>query len=178
MAGRERTQDFRMRQIDARGSAERRVAVESEGVALVQVDGAAGEGAEPQLRSLQIDEDADRAAGLFLERADHRHPLAHDVMRGMAHVDAEDVGAGGEQVGDGLAVARGGAEGGDDLDARRRRACTCVPPTIGGLPPRSFLPGAGREPAFAAQGFAWSVSCTVQLLASLPVSTSKKPVRL
>jgi len=30
----------------------------------------------------------------------------------------------------------------------------------------------------AAQGFAWSVSCTVQLFVSLPVSTSKNPVRL
>ena len=117
VAGRERAQDFRMRQIDARRSAERRVAVESEDVALAQIGAAAGEGAEPQFRSLQIDEDADRAAGLFFERANHRHALAHDVMRGVAHVDAEDVGAGGEQGRDGLAVARGGAEGGDDLDA-------------------------------------------------------------
>ena len=60
---------------------------------------------------------ADRPAGLLLERADHRHPLAHRVMRGVAHVDAEDVGAGGEQSRDGLAVGRGRAEGGDDLDA-------------------------------------------------------------
>ena len=166
-----------MRQIDTRGSAERRVAIESEDVPLAQVHGAAGEGAKSQFGSLQIDEDADRAAGFFFKRTNHRHPLAHDVMRGVAHVDAEDVGAGGEQVRDRLAVARGGAEGGDDLDA----AAT-------GLHfmflPRSAIAAVlvfawrGREPASAAQGFAWSVSCTVQLLASLPVSTSKKPVRL
>ena len=61
---------------------------------------------------------------------------------------------------------------------RRRRACTSCSSHDRRLPPCSFLPGRGREPASADQGFAWSVSCTVQLLASLPVSTSKKPVRL
>ena len=85
---------------------------------LVLTSGAtAGEGAKPELRALQVDEDADRAVHFFLERADRRHPLAHPVMRGVAHVDAEHVGAGGEQGGDGLAIVRGGAEGGDDLDA-------------------------------------------------------------
>jgi hypothetical protein len=117
MAGRKRAQDFRVRQIDPRRSAQRRIAVQSEDVALVQVCAAVGERAESELRPLQVDEHPDRTAGLLFERADHRHALAHDVVRGVAHVDAEDVGAGGEQGGDGLAVARGGAEGGDDLDA-------------------------------------------------------------
>jgi len=65
---------------------------------------AAGERAEPELRSLQVDKDADRAAGFFLHLADHRHALPHHVMRRVAHVDAEDVRAGGEQRRDGLPV--------------------------------------------------------------------------
>src|SRR3984957_6625033 len=116
MAGGERTQDFRMRQVDARRSAERRVAVEGEDVALMEVRAASVEDAEPELRPLQVDEDADRAARLLFERANHRHALAHDVVRSVAHVDAKDVGARGGQGGDGLAGARGGAGGGDDLD--------------------------------------------------------------
>ncbi len=84
---------------------------------MVQVDGVADERAEPELRPLQVDKDADRAAGLFLHLADHRHTLPHHVMRRVAHVDAKDVRAGGEQRGDGLAVGRSGAEGGDDFDA-------------------------------------------------------------
>ncbi len=106
-----------MGQINARGSPETRIAVEDEVVALVQVRPSAGEGAEPQFRTLQVDQNADRAVHLLLERADCRHPLAHGVMGGVTHIDAENVGAGGEQGGDGLAIGRGGAEGGDDLDA-------------------------------------------------------------
>ena len=100
----ERAQDFRMRQIDARLAAGGGVAVKDEGLAVLQFGGAAGERAEPELRPLQVDKDADRAAGLFLDIADHRDPFAHPVMRSMAHVDAEDVRAGGEQGRDGLAV--------------------------------------------------------------------------
>ena len=117
--------------MDARRSAERGVALEGEEVALVEVHGAAGEGAKPKLRPLQVDEDADWTARFLLERANHRHALAHDVMRGVAHVDAEDVGAGGEQGGDGLAVARGGAEGGDDL-CSAATDLHFTSPTIGG----------------------------------------------
>src|SRR5271154_587222 len=83
----------------------------------MEVRAASVEDAEPELRPLQVDEDADRAARLLFERANHRHALAHDVVRSVAHIDAKDVSASGEQGGDGLAVARGGAEGGDDLDA-------------------------------------------------------------
>ena len=175
---RERAQDFRMRQIDARLPAGRGVAVKDEGLAALQVGGAAGERAEPELRPLQVDKDADRAAGLFLHIADHRDPLPHHVMRSVAHVDAEDVRAGGEQRRDGLSVGRSGPEGGDDFDA----AATGLhwrSPIIGGayrqvrfgLGSRSVdvrglrdLPGRSVAP---------SSSST-----SLPVSTSKNPVRL
>ena len=66
-----------MGQIDARRAAEGGVAVKGEGVALMQVSAAAGEGAEPEFWPLQVDQDADRATDLLLERANHRHSLAH-----------------------------------------------------------------------------------------------------
>ena len=93
-------EDFRMRQVHARGVAGRCVGVEHEGVAGFHRHRAAGERADPQLRPLQIDQDADRPAGVALDRADHAHQLAHALLAGVAHVDAEDVGAGLEQLRD------------------------------------------------------------------------------
>jgi hypothetical protein len=49
-------------------------------------------------------------------------------MRGVAHVDAEDIGAGGEQMGDGLAIGRSGAKGRDDLDAAAAMVLQLRPP--------------------------------------------------
>ena len=46
-----------------------------------QHDRAAGESADPQLRTLQIDQDADRPAVLVLDRADRRDQLAHPLVR-------------------------------------------------------------------------------------------------
>ena len=106
-----------MWEVHARLPAGRGVAVEDEGLAVPQVDGAVDECAEPELRPLQVDKDADRATGLLLDVADHRDPLAHPVMRSMAHVDPEHVGSGGEKRSDGLAVSRSRAERGDDFDA-------------------------------------------------------------
>ena len=143
-----------MRQIDARLPARRGVAVENEGFAVAQVGGAVGESAEPELRPLEVDKDADRAAGLFLHLADHRDPLPHHVVRSVAHVDAENVRAGGEQRRDGLSVRRSGPEGGDDFDA----AATGLhwrSPMIGGANRQvRFRLGSRSVDVRAAQGFA------------------------
>jgi hypothetical protein len=64
----------------------------------------AGEGANAKLGALQVDEDAERAPLRHLDLADGRHQPAHRVVVGVAHVDAENVGAGREQAGDGLVV--------------------------------------------------------------------------
>ena len=69
-----------MRQVHAVDVAGRRVAVEHEGRALGEFDAAVGELADPQLRALQIDQDADRAAIVGFERADHADALAHRVV--------------------------------------------------------------------------------------------------
>ena len=89
-------------------------------------DGVVREAADAQLRALQIDQDADRPPVLELDRADRRHQLAHALVRGVAHVDAEDVGAGREQPLDDRAVGGGRTERGDDLgpaQASHRRRC-------------------------------------------------------
>jgi hypothetical protein len=100
MAGPQRSQDLRMRKLDAGGVARRLVGVERKSLAVLELDRAFGEGAESELRSLQVDQDADRAAVAGLDIADRRHQLPHLVMRGVAHVDAEQIGAGFEQAAD------------------------------------------------------------------------------
>ena len=120
-----------MRQMHAGGVAGRGIGVEDELLALVEVGRVVLERAEPQLRPLQIDQDADRPAILGFDRADRRHELAHPVVAGVAHVDAKDVGAGREQAADHAPVA----------GRRPERRYDFGPP----LPPhRPLLPGAGR----------------------------------
>jgi hypothetical protein len=104
VARRDGGEDFGMRQVHARGVAGRGIGVEAEGLVLGQRHGVGRETADPQLRALQIDQDADRPSVLGLHRANRRHQLAHALVRGVAHVDAEDVGARLEQAGDHAAV--------------------------------------------------------------------------
>ena len=57
------------------------------------------------------------------DRADHPDALAHRIVIGMAHVDAEHIDAGLEKLGDGRAILRGGTQGRDDLDAAKPSHC-------------------------------------------------------
>ena len=103
-----------------------------------------------ELRALQVDQDADRAAIAALDIADGLDQFAHLVVRGVAHIDAEHVGAGLEQLADHRAVGRGGAKRCQDLDAAQ--ASHCLLPGAGGRPdpPGGVPPGAfgipGRPP--------------------------------
>ena len=72
---------------------------------LRSVAGPLGKGPYPQLRPLQVDQDADRPSVFELDRADRGDEFAHAIVRGVTHVDAEHVGAGAKQVRDGVAVA-------------------------------------------------------------------------
>jgi hypothetical protein len=117
VAGPDALEDFRMRQVHALRVAGRGVRIERERRAVVEHGRAAGERSDPQLRSLQVDQDADGPAVVVLDLPDRRDQLAHAVVRGVAHVDAEHVGAGLEQLGDHRRIARRGAERGDDLGA-------------------------------------------------------------
>ena len=139
-----------MGQLDAGGVARLRVVVEHERLAGRQDDRVPREGADAELGALQVDQDADRALAVALDLADGRHQPAHGRVVGVAHVDAEDVGAGVEQTPDRLLVGGRRPQRGENLD-----------PTGAA---HQLLPAPG------------SVSCTVQLFCS-PVSTSKKPLR-
>ena len=59
---------------------------------------AGGEGAAPELRPLQVGEDADRPADLGLDLANQRVPPGDVVVGAVAHVEPEHVGAGEEQA--------------------------------------------------------------------------------
>ena len=179
MAGRDRRENFRMRQVGALCIARGRIAIEHETVALRHHGLAADEGAEPQLGTLQIDQDADRPAGVLLEAADRRHQFAHAVLAGVTHIDAEDVGAGRKQLRDHAGVGGGRSERGDDLGAAQASHFLLpLPLPGGGAAAGGSAPGGARVAVGLRAGdpSALSVSCTVQARCS-PVSTSKKPVR-
>ena len=74
VAGLDGGENLRMRQLHALGVAGRRVVVEDEILALVDLGGAVLERAEPQLRALQIDQDADRPVVIRLDGADRCRP--------------------------------------------------------------------------------------------------------
>src|SRR5262249_35243791 len=95
----------------------RRVEVEAEAIAGLELDRSGGEGAEPELRPLQVGEDADRPPGLLLERADRVDALPVVVVRAVAEVEPEHVDAGAEQGLDALRRRACGPEGRDDLRA-------------------------------------------------------------
>src|SRR5690606_40728786 len=80
-----------------------------------QIDMAAGNLADPELRSLQIAQYPDWPADLLLHRADAGNEHPHVVVAGMAHIDAEDVGAGDEQGLDRFLVRGGRSERREDL---------------------------------------------------------------
>src|SRR5690606_13310371 len=53
---------------------------------------------DAELRTLQVGENADRPAAALLDGANPLDQQAHRVVAGMAHIDAEEVGAGLEQL--------------------------------------------------------------------------------
>ena len=116
-ADRGRLDDLRMRQVDARGTAWRRVQIELESLAGLQLHAPAGEIADAQLRALHVGENADRPVEAVLELADHGEARGVILMRAVAEVEPEHVGAGLEQPRQHLRRGARGAEGGDDLRA-------------------------------------------------------------
>src|SRR5581483_12491423 len=120
------------------------------------------------------------------------HQLPHLVVRGVAHIDAENVGARLEQAADHRTVGRSRPKRGKDLDTAQTPhglvpGAGGRPVAPGGNPPGEldmpgiFPPSPGAMPpgipgTRCAGCSLESVSCTVQARCS-PVSTSKKPVR-
>jgi hypothetical protein len=108
-------EDLRMRQLGARGIARLVVEIEAEGPTGLQLHRAAGEGADPQLRPLQVHQDADRAFVFLLDLADEVIALLVIRVGSVAEIEAEDVGAGLEQRGNLFARRAGRPECGQDL---------------------------------------------------------------
>ncbi len=123
MAGTERPEDLRMRKMDAFGVARRRIGIQDEGLAFEQVDPRVGELPHAKLGALKVDEDADRAPIFRFERPDRADPLAHGIVAGMAHVDAEHIGARLEELGQDRAILRGRPQGREDLHAPHPSHC-------------------------------------------------------
>ena len=176
--------DFGMRKISPRRVAGRCVVIQNEVAAFVDHGRVVDESAEPQLRALQIDQNADRPIVLGLDGADRPDELPHLVMRRVTHVDAEHVNAGREQPADDGLVRRRRAERRHDLGPPLSPHRLLVPGAVvapGVVPAPAPVSGVERSGLPEGKGFcggcsADSVSCTVQARCS-PVSTSKKPVR-
>src|SRR6266446_6082839 len=190
----QRGKDFRMRKLNAGVVAGSLVGIEDKTFAVVELDRAFGEHPQAQLRPLKIDQNADRPAVATLDVANGLDQFAHLVVRGVAHVDAEDVGAGLEHAPDHRAIGGCGAKRCKNLDAAQAPHGLLPGATPGGRPdppgvvPPGELDMPGRfpgPPGPTVPGIPGtrcagcsldSVSCTVQARCS-PVSTSKKPVR-
>src|SRR4029077_15977107 len=116
-ARRQRGEDLGMRQRRALGVARLLVEIEAEAVSAFQPQLAGGEGAEAQLRSLQVSKDADRSARRFLQCADGLDSPLVVAALAMAEIEPEDVDAGMEQSGDDLRCRGRRTERGNDLGA-------------------------------------------------------------
>src|SRR6266849_2024888 len=190
----QRCENFRMRELDAGVVAGSLVGIQDKTFTVVELDRAFGERPQPKFRPLKIDQNADRPAITGLDIANGLDQFAHLVVRGMAHIDAENVGAGLEQAPDHRTVGGCRAKRCKDLDAAQAPHGLLPGATLGGRPdpPGAVPPGElempGRfpgPPGPTVPGIPGtrcagcsldSVSCTVQARCS-PVSTSKKPVR-
>ena len=105
-----------MRKIDARAVAGCRVVVQRKGLTDCQVLPAVGEFPYPELRPLQVGQDADRSADSLLDRADAPDQRTHGFVVGMAHIDAEDVSARLEEFLQHFLAGGGWADRSEDLD--------------------------------------------------------------
>ena len=112
----DRGEDLGMRQVDAIAIAGGRVVVEGEGGVVGEFDGAVGELADAQLRTLEVGEDADRPADLGLDGADVGDEGGETSVVGVAHVDAEHVRTRQEQLLDGAPIGGDRTQGRKDLD--------------------------------------------------------------
>ena len=89
--------------------------VEAEGGAARELDRAVAEGADPELRPLQVDDDRDRPLGLGLDRAHRLVALRLVGVAAVREIEPEGVGAGLEQAADLLLRRARRPERGEDL---------------------------------------------------------------
>jgi hypothetical protein len=87
------THNFGMREPHAVLIPRRGIRVEYEFGTLGELDRPALEFANARFGTLKIEKNANWAAAFLLERPDHCDLPAHLIMRGVAHVDAKEIGA-------------------------------------------------------------------------------------
>ena len=92
-------------------------ALERHAVARLELDRVLGERADAQLRPRQVLQDGDRSAGAARRLADPLRRLRVLLVRAVAEVQPGDVHPGFDHPHEHLAIARGGADRGDDLRA-------------------------------------------------------------
>ncbi len=117
----QRGDDFRVRQVDPALIARCRVQVQAQGLAAHQLHLALGKLPDPQLRPLQVHQDAQRVIQLALHLANPLVALGVIGMVAVAEVEAEDIHPGLHQFADVIDAVGGGAEGGEDFDLLVRR---------------------------------------------------------
>src|SRR3546814_9774703 len=99
-----------MRQRRALVVARRLIEIEAKALACRQHRFAVLQLADAQLGPLHVGEDADRPLQLVLDRADGLIALSMVVVRAVAEVEAEHIGAGAKELADHLLAGAGGAE--------------------------------------------------------------------
>ncbi|MNL50317.1 hypothetical protein D3C87_1733260 [compost metagenome] len=91
----------------------------------MQLHLAVGELADPQFRTLQVHQNAQRIIQLALDFTNPLVALGVVGMIAVAEIQAEDVDPGLHQLTDVIDPVRGRTEGGEDFDFFVRRHCLC-----------------------------------------------------
>ncbi len=112
----DRFENFRMRQENAGVVAGRIVVVQREGLAGNEINLGFGKFTDAQLGTLQVGQNADGTTVTAFNGANTLNQRPHHVVARMAHVDAEEIGAGQMQLFDHCLVGRGGAESCKNFD--------------------------------------------------------------
>src|SRR5690606_14134408 len=118
-----------MRKMDPAGIAWFRIVIEGEFLADFKRSLLFREGADTQLGALEIGQYGDRPFDAPLHIANAGDQRAHRIMVGVAHIDAEDIGARFIELFDHRLVGGGGPERGENLDLATTLHCPDAPVT-------------------------------------------------
>ncbi len=123
VAGHDRAEDFRMRQLHPFGVADHIIEGEDKTLSGFQLGTVIGEGADAEFRPLQILQDGDRSPQFLLDLADGFHALTVIIRRAVTEVQAEDIDAGFGEFTEHFLGTAGGANGGNDFCATGHVMC-------------------------------------------------------
>ena len=113
--------DFRVGQVDPALVPQSFIQVQAQGLAAYELHLAFGKASHPQLRPLQVHEDAERVVELALDLANPLVALGMVGVVTVAEVEAEDIYPGLHQLADVIDTVGGRAQSGEDFDLLVRR---------------------------------------------------------